>query len=269
MRAPPLRKLLTLAGLVLAFQLAACGDDDDPAGPDPNETGTLSSIEAAALAAAVASSGALDPEIVPVLTLALAEIREHGTITLASPRILGAGPGPAVALRRIGGSYDAIGFQLVVTTLVGGDPQSSSIATGLFAWAGLDAGAGTVDEFLFVATIEDGPTSAPPSGSAIVSPGGEALVTYYEDATASTYGGTSGTFTWAGAAFSGSGADCSTTVDGTDVTCTFFEGDMGGTLVFNASLISGTGDPTVSVPEYPYDLPALSFDLSIEEEPPA
>ncbi len=257
-------RLLRIPLMLLALAVA-CDDDDDPAGPDPNETGSLSQAEAATLAAAITASGALDPETAPVVALALAEIREHGTVTFALPGVRNANL--QSALRRIGGDYDAVGFQAVITMTVGGDPLPPTVATGIFAWTGIDPVGGTVDEFLIAVAAEEGPSAPPASGSAAVAVDGDAEVTYYEDATGSAYEGTAGTFTWSDAAFSGSSGDCSTTIGDEDVDCSFLEGDLSGSLGFDAALVFGTGDPTLSVASTSFDLPALRFTITIASNP--
>lgn len=244
--------------------LATACDDDDPSGPDGSNS--LTAAEAAVLADVVATGGAVDPETAPVVELLLGEIREHGTISFAEPRVMGGG-GSLAFLARVGGDFDAVAFQTRVEFSSGGDPEPPTVASGMVAWRGLDAAAETVDEYFLIVTVEE-TSEFPGTGSEVIAAVDGATAFYYVDATASSYSGTSGTFAWESATFGGSSTDCGTTVGPITINCSYLKGTMTGSLGFEAALVEGSGAATASFAEADYDLPALRFTIS-DEPPPA
>jgi hypothetical protein len=240
--------------LVLA---TACDDDDDTSGPDG--TSSLSEAEATTLGTVVSSGIEIDPETAPLLAHIIGQIREHGTITFASASASRSGSTPP-ALARLEGDYDAVTFQALVE--FGGDPPT--IATGILGWRGIDPPA-IVAEYFLVIALEDGDVF-PSSGSAVI-PSLEAEAVYYEDATGSSYSGTSGSFSWEGASFGGSSSDCSTDFGLIHVNCSYLEGSMAGSLGFEAALVEGTGAETVTFAATDFDLPGLRYTVNDEPAP--
>lgn len=223
------------AGLVAMMLIGACG----------NETG---------------SGGALDDQEAAALVQALttAGIPVGGSAFVLSPVFGEAEIGTI-------GDYDGIGTQVELTTV---DETGTHTVSwiGVVGWTGFDAGARTVEEAIGAMFLDV--TGAFPATFAGDVADGDVITFAYDAATSSNYyPGDAGTFSMTGASF-GSASDCPTVPPlggGISITeCEVRTGTMQGSVGFTAGLTTGTGDPTFTLAETAYDLPAVRVSMTVD-----
>jgi hypothetical protein len=233
-----IRKVMAVMAAAAAL-LGGCGDSNGPGD-------ALTPDERATLVAALGSSGL---------------IGETGPLTFGSVI------GQAGELGTIG-ELAASGFQIHITLT--GALETEAVSSGVLAWAGLNAGTGTVETALTTGAIQD--LSAFPATIDIGIGTGVGIGNHYIRATGSTYLGVAGNFSMTSASF-GSMADCPNippAVVGFAITsCRFAPGMMEGSFEFEASRILGAGPTTFTQPATAYDVPAVRLELVIDVEAPA
>jgi len=239
---------LTLA-LVVA---AACGDDNGPG------AGDLSQAEKTALANALASTefGGLAAYVVQV-------VGQVGTLDAAgATSAVNAALTNAMSLSSTGAlaaAYEgAVGIAILFDYNIQGDVFQGWFY-GVFGWNGINASAGTVDEWVLVGGFgEDAflPTSA--SGTI------EDLDVFADYSNNNLlYTGTSGEASVSSSSFSGN-TDCSASQQGITVDCSYSVGQMNGNFEFVATRVGGTGTYTQTPIEFT-NLPALRMTLTITD----
>lgn len=223
------------AGLVAVLFIGACGDET-------GSGGALDEQEAAALVQALTTAGIPVGGSAFVLSPVFGEA-EIGTI----------------------GDYDGIGTQVELTTI---DETGTHTVSwiGVVGWTGFDAGARTVDEAIG-AMFLDVSGSFPATFAADLADG-DVITFAWDGATGSNYyPGDAGAFSMTGATF-GSASDCPNVPPlggGIAITeCEVRTGTMQGSVGFTAGLTTGTGDPTFSLPETTYDLPAVRIAMTVD-----
>ncbi len=230
-----MRKLMLAmaAGCVLA--LGACGDDTGPGGD-------LDEQEQQALIQALATEGLLPPfALIPF--------------------------GPMMGEADLGtmGDFTAVGSQVKIT-LVDGENTEVFVYTGITGWAGLDAGANTVDQAITVFQTSTGGTFPTTIDADI--PGEDASAFYFDRATDSHYlPGTGGVFRMTSSSF-GATEDCPDVPGNSGPIvisdCRIATGTMAGSFDFTASRIDGTGPETHTQANTSYDLPAVQLSITLD-----
>ncbi len=221
------RKLLSFSALGAVLALAACGNDNGPGGD------SLSTQEQAALIQALSTHQVFAPGA----SLALSPLFNEATVGTM-------------------GDFAAVGSQVKIT-IVDGSTSTTSVITSLTGWAGLDAGAKTVDSALTVASFLQNAATFPSTVQADLS--AEGYATYYDGT--STYLANSGDFAVTSTAF-GSTQDCPNIEPGSGINaCRFAVGTMTGSFDFEAENAS---NDTYTRGNTSFSVPAVQLSITID-----
>lgn len=246
-------KWTKFGAMTLALVVAsACGDDNGPGGGD------LSQAEKTALANALASTefGGLASYVVQV-------VGRVGTLDAAgATSAVNAALTNALSLSSTGAlsaAYEgAVGIAIQFDYNVQGEILQGWFY-GVFGWNGINASAGTVDEWVLVGGFGEG-TTLPTSASGTIEDF-DVFADYSNNDV--LYSGTSGEASVSSSSFSGN-TDCSASQPGITVDCRYSVGTMNGNFEFVATRVVGTGTYTQTPIEFT-NLPALRMTLSITD----
>ncbi len=248
----PVSKWTKFGAMTLALVVAAgCGDDNGP-------TSSLNQQEKTALANALASTefGGLAAYVVQV-------VGEVGTLDAATATsAVNAALTNAMSLSSTGGlaaSYEgAVGIAIQFDYDFQGEILQGWFY-GVFGWNGINASAGTVDEWVLVGGFGED-ANLPSSASGTI----ENLEVFADYSNNNVYYyGTSGTATVSSSSFSGN-TDCSASEQGITIDCSYSVGRMNGSFEFDAETLSGTSTYTQTPVNFS-NLPALRMTLSITQ----
>lgn len=252
-------KFVRLTAISLVLAVAGC---DDSTGPGDT---TLDATERAVLASAVSNSGVFSTlPFAPFSALIVNQVDEFGrisnTASSSAASVVESAASFAV-LAALAEQYDAVGIQVIFDITTPGVQQQGSF-TGVVGWAGLNVVTNTVEEILTAGIFTLGTTPFS-SGSTPIGGQADGFAAYFENATASIYLGSSGTFTLNSASFIEITTNCTGSSPG--ATCQFSVGTMAGSFNFQATRITGTGAATFTQPNVSYNLPALRINLTVTQ----
>jgi hypothetical protein len=229
--APISRKRLSIAALGAVLVLAACRDDNGPNGD------TLSAQEQAALLQALSSKSIVAP----------------GAAVAISPLLSEAQVGSM-------GEFSTVGSQLKLT-LVNGTTSTTTVFTSVTGWAGLDAGAKTVDSAITVASIAEGQGTFPSTVDADLE-SGNGYASYFDGT--DTFFGETGVFHMTSSSF-GTTEDCPNVQIGNGLTsCRIAFGTMSGNFDFAAVSAS---DDNYTRGNTSFSVPAVQLSITLEVTP--
>jgi hypothetical protein len=230
------------AFFVALLVAAACSDSTGPISP-----------ESAAIASAIAAAGALSGKAGGYASYAVAQLREHGRLTLAVPA---------------GGTaeFDAVVLLLLYDARALGNPLDQGWFNGILAWNGLDTGAGSAEHVSLVGAEGSGDqallTGSTGIGTYMDNRGG--LAQHYVRTGPVFYVGTGGTYTVASADFDTQSRDCAPPADAPPpaITCRVATGRVSGTFEWTGDRATGTGPDTHTQSAVTFDLPAIRVSLT-------
>lgn len=256
------RRLGPVSVLVaFALALGGCGDD----GPAEPQEG-FGAAEKAAVVNALQQSGALSQTPLAGFAgfagLLLEGVTEVGSLepgqAAATNQVVHDALDLAVA-NALAESYEE-GFGISVTfDVITQTQQLNGFMTGVVAWNGLSTSANTVDELVMAALFGLETATLTEGTGTIGSQPAEAFGVHWNGS--ETFFATSGTVDIGPTTFAGPTGDCSTTVQGFTVTCTYQAGTMSGDFEFIA--LSAQETQYVQSPVSFTNLPAVKVTINV------